>query len=89
MMSLMDRSGKILAKFWLSLIGITILLSFPICGIVSALAVGAGAAAIVGYGTLGAIVFFVVAFGFGLFLSVFVWPHAKPALVECAEVLSK
>jgi hypothetical protein len=86
-MALLEKLGKLLAGFWLGLLGIAILLSFPVCGFVASLAVGAGAGMLVGYGTPGAVAFFGVAFFFGLFLSVFVWPHVNEAVKECAEIL--
>jgi hypothetical protein len=87
MMGLLERAGKLLARFWMGLLGIAILLSFHICGFLASLAVGAGAAMLVGYGTPGAVLFFVAAFFFGLFLSVFVWPHVNGAIKECAQIL--
>jgi hypothetical protein len=89
MMGLLDRLGKLLAGFWLGLLGISILLSFPVCGFIASLAVGAGAATLIGHSTLGVVAFFGVAFFFGLFLSVFVWPHAKDAILGCTEMISE
>jgi hypothetical protein len=86
-MGLLEKVGKLLASFWLGIVGIAILLSFPICGFFASLAVGAGAGTLVGYGTLGVVVFFGTAFFFGLFLSVFVWPHVTGAVKECAQIL--
>jgi hypothetical protein len=88
-MEVLDRLGEVVAGFWLGLLGIAVLLSFPTCGFIGSLAVGAGAAMLVGGGTVGVIAFFVVAFAFGLFLSVFVWPHAKAAVLKCAEIISQ
>lgn len=89
MMGLLDRAGELLAGFWLALLGIAILLSFQICGFIASVAVGAGAAMLIGHGTLGVIFFFGVAFFFGLFLSVFVWPHAKDAVYGCTDIIAQ
>ena len=88
-MDALEKLGKSLAGFWLGLLGIAILISFQVCGLIASLAVGAGVLVLVGHGTLGVVAFFVAAFVFGLFLSVFVWPHAKAAILECAEIISE
>jgi hypothetical protein len=86
---ILEVSGEMLAGFWLSVVGIVLLLSFLVSGIAASLFVGACAAWLVGYGTFGVVVFFVVAFFFGLFLSVFVWePHVKRAVYDAVERLS-
>lgn len=85
----MEKLGKLLAGFWLGLLGIAILLSFPVCGLIASFAVGAGVLMLIGTGTFGVAAFFAAAFAFGLFLSVFVWPHAKAAVLECAEIISE
>lgn len=89
MMAALDRLGRLLASFWLALLGLVLLLSFPICGFFASLAVGAGAGMIVGYGTPGMVAFFGVAFLFGLFLSVFVWPHVKGDIFDTVEKFTK
>jgi hypothetical protein len=61
-MGVLEKLGRLLAGFWLGLLGIAILLSFHICGFIASLAVGAGAATLIGHGTLGVVVFFGVAF---------------------------
>jgi hypothetical protein len=88
MMTVLEKMGKFLAGFWLALLGLAVLLSFPVCGFIASVAVGAGAGTLVGYGTPGVVAFFGVAFFFGLFLSVFVWPHAKDAIHGCVEILT-
>jgi hypothetical protein len=89
MMAALDRLGRFLASFWLALLGLALLLSFPICGFIASCAVGAGVAMLIGGGTPGAVAFFVVAFLFGLFLSVFVWPHVKDAVSDSIERFTK
>jgi hypothetical protein len=41
-MGVLEKLGKLLAGFWLGLLGLAILLSFPVCGFIASLAVGAG-----------------------------------------------
>jgi hypothetical protein len=88
-MAILDGIGKLLAGLWLTIIGIVLLCSFPICGFAASFAVGAGVLILIGGGTLGVIAFFFAAFGFGLFLSVFVWPHAKQAVYGSVDYLGK
>ncbi|MDR3464377.1 MAG: hypothetical protein P4M07_00390 [Xanthobacteraceae bacterium] len=87
---ILEKCGKFVAGFWLGLLGFALLLSFLVSGLVASFFVGVGAAWLVGYGTLGAIVFFVSAFSFGLFLSVYVWqPHVRPVILEMVDYLTK
>jgi predicted membrane-bound spermidine synthase len=77
-----------LRRAWLTLLGIIILFAFPISGIAVSLFAGALAAYLVGGGTFGVIVLFVVAFLFGLFLSVYVWePHVKRVIYRVQEFI--
>ena len=59
---ILEAFGKQLAWFWLGIVALVLLFSFLICGIAASIFVGACAAWLVGYGTFGVIVFFVVAF---------------------------
>jgi hypothetical protein len=86
---LLERSGEAIAGFWLSLLGIVILLSFPITGLVASLALGAAFMEMVGRGTFGLILFFGTAFFFGLFLSIYVWePRVKPLVLKVSDLIS-
>jgi uncharacterized membrane protein len=87
---ILEAFGKQLAWFWLGIVALVLLFSFLICGIAASIFVGACAAWLVGYGTFGVIVFFVVAFFFNLFLSVFVWePHVKRVTHGMIDYLSE
>jgi hypothetical protein len=87
---ILEKCGKFVAGFWLGLLGFALLLSFLVSGLVASFFVGVCAAWLVGYGTLGAVVFSAAAFCFGLFLSVFVWePHVKPVILEMVDYLTK
>jgi hypothetical protein len=87
---ILEKCGKFLADLWLGLLGLALLFSFLISGIVASFFVGACAGWLVGAGTLGVVVFFVAAFCFGLFLSVFVWePHVKRAIYETFDCLGR
>jgi hypothetical protein len=85
---ILEVTGEHLAEFWLRIVGIVLLLSFPIGGFVASFFVGWEAAWLVGFGTFGVVVFFLVAFFFGLFLSMFVWqPHVKQAMYDAIGCL--
>ncbi len=87
--NLLDRCGEAVADLWLGLFGIFVLIAFPATGIVVSFSVGALATELVGRGTLGVITFLLVAYFFGLFLSVYVWqPHVKPMVCRLADVIS-
>jgi hypothetical protein len=86
----LQRCGHIIAGLWLTMLGLVLLFAFPLCGIAASLFVGAGAAWLVGGGTFGVVTLVVVAFCFGLFLSVYVWePHVKQVVFDLAEVITK
>jgi hypothetical protein len=88
-MAVFEKLGKLVAGFWLGLLGIAILLSFPVCGFIASLAIGAGVASLLEVGTLRIVAFFGCAFFFGLFLSVFVWPHARGVVLRCSEFITE
>lgn len=75
--ALLTRAGEKFANFWLLLLGIAILISFPVAGIALSLLIGAEAMWWIGGG---AWTFFLTAFLFGLFLSIYVWERSVEAL---------
>jgi hypothetical protein len=82
------RCGEAIAVFWLSIVGILVLLAFPVSGIVASFFVGALACELVRQGWFGVTLFFVVAFFFGLFLSIYVWePHVKRIVFRISELV--
>ena len=89
MMGLLDDLGKSLARLWLGVFGFAIVLSILVCGLIASVAIGACSGKLLGGGTPGAVAFFVSAFAFGLFLSVFVWPHVKDAIHATVDRLLK
>jgi hypothetical protein len=82
---ILQVGGRIIALLWLQLVGIIIILGFPISGIAGSLLVGYSVFTIFGGGgftVLG------VAFLVGLFLSIYVWtPHVGPAVRRAADAL--
>jgi hypothetical protein len=87
---ILEAFGKLLAGLWLGVVALVLLFGFLVCGIAASFFVGVSAAWLVGYGTFGVVVFFVVAFFFGLFLSVFVWePHVKQVTYDTIDYLFK
>jgi membrane protein implicated in regulation of membrane protease activity len=63
-------AGEAVTRVWLPLLGLAILLSFPVAGIALSLVIGWEAARWIGGGLW---TFLAVAFVFGLFLSIYVW----------------
>jgi hypothetical protein len=85
---ILPRCGEIFAGLWLSVIGIAVLLAFPLTGIASSFFVGAFAAWLIGGGVPGTVALFLVAFLFGLFLSVYVWqPHVKSTVYRVTQAI--
>jgi hypothetical protein len=83
---ILEECGKFVAGLWLSLLGFVLLLGFLVSGLVASFFVGVGAAWLIGFGTLGVVAFFVSAFCFGLFLSVFVWePYVKQVIYDMVD----
>ena len=78
-------AGESFARLWLLLLGIAILLSFPVAGIALSLLIGWEAMVWIGGG---AWTFFAVAYLFGLFLSVYVWsPSVKATTLRLTELI--
>jgi hypothetical protein len=85
----LGQCGEVVAGFWLSILGILIIVSFPITGLVASFAVGALICELIGRGTLGVVLLFITAFFVGLFLSIYVWePHVKPTVLKVADLIS-
>jgi hypothetical protein len=91
LMNILEAAGRRTAKTWLSLAALAILLSFPVTGIVSCVAIwylgveffrslGTGLLASVGIGVF-------LAFLFGIFLSAHVWPLVWPAISRAADAI--
>jgi hypothetical protein len=75
--ALLARAGDAFARLWSLLVGIAILLSFPVAGVALSLVIGMEAMWWIGGG---AWTFFITAYLFGLFLSIYVWEPSVKAL---------
>jgi hypothetical protein len=87
----LQKAGAEIANAWLALLALVLLLSFQFCGIVACLALWIGGAALLrGLGWFGIAISGVFAYGFGLFLSTYVWaPHVKKAVMKATDALSR
>jgi hypothetical protein len=86
----MQWCGEVIAKLWLAVAALTLLLVFQVSGMVASLLVGYAAFKLAGAGTFGVIALCVSAYLFGLFLAVYVWePHMKDAVHSAADIMSK
>ena len=78
--------GEAFAGLWIAVFGIIVLFAFPVSAIAACFFLGFYAAQLVGFGSLGGVVWISVAFLFGLFLSIYVWkPHVKPLVLRFGE----
>jgi len=87
-MRALERAGKWAADIYLVLLGLIIIIGFPIICVVALIYLGAGAAALVGGGSLGIILFFGVPFFILLFFSIYAWnPYVGPAVERVLNAL--
>ena len=81
----LQKIAREVASLWFMILGIFILLAFPLCGIAVSLLLGYAIAIAIGGGAL---VCVLIAFFFGLFLSVYVWgPHVRERILRASDAL--
>jgi hypothetical protein len=86
----LQKAGAELARMWLGLLGLVMLVAFQAVGFVACAALWFGLALLFRDGWVGAVASGLLAFGFGVFLSVYVWePHVKPAVMEATTILER
>ncbi len=84
-----EAAGKEAAKAYLAILGLAVLIAFPILCIIGLIYLSAGIAALVGGRTLGAIMFLGFPFLVLLFFSIYAWrPHVWPAVSKALTELS-
>jgi len=77
-------AGESFAKLWLSLLGLAILVSFPVAGFFLSFVIGWEAMVRIGGG---AWTFLAVGFLSGLFLSIYVAPSVKATTLRLADLI--
>ncbi len=86
----LKEAGKSTGNLYLAILGLAILLGFPIACAIGLLYLGGFIAGLVGGGTLGAIIFFAFPFFVCLFFSIYAWPdHVGPAVGAILDILNK